>query len=101
MRDNLDRSTPTSGLIWLTFTTKSRTCGRQVVTRRLIEYDFERKKLLYLFPISRKVYYPPDVFLQGRGYKRPHELDPNPLSDPEFIKILKKMGVVPMGTKIS
>ena len=97
----LSKSTENSVLIWLTFTARSRRCGRKVITHRLVEWDPESKRLLYVFPIDGKRGLPDGELLNGRPYKRPHEFEPNIVNDPAFAKACQESGVYPPGAKVS
>lgn len=97
----LSKSTPGSILIWLTFTTRSAPCGRKVVTRRLVEWDPGSKKLLYIWPPEYRRAVPQESHLQERNYLRPHQIDPNPLGDNEFIDAATAIGIIPPGVKIT
>lgn len=96
----LSKSTDSSVLVWLRFTSLSKKCGKHKVSWRLIEYDQETKKVIYVFPMS-KVAKPNPAFIDDRGYRRPHQFHVILTSDPEFMSALENAAAIPIGVKVS
>ena len=97
----MNKSTSSSVPIWLTITNRSTHCGRRRVIRRLIEWDTNTKRLLCIYPPDYRRGIPRDEQLAGRDYVRPHQLDPNPISQAEFIAACVKGGVFAPGVQLT
>ena len=93
------KSTESSFLVWLRFVNRKLNCGKKVYSWRLIEYDPETKKVIYVFP-QMKVATPPLEFLEGRGYRTTYQTNPPLNSDPDFMRALGEAAAIPMGVII-
>lgn len=98
MTVDLEKSIPSSKLVWLTFTSTSMHCGKYEKIRRLIEFDPKTYRIIYMFPVVRKKTLPPDTHTQGRPWARPST---NLLQDENFINALNHAGIIPQGYKVS